>query len=135
LPLVDGRPAERTKVLVVVEDDLDMRTLIRIRLARDPRLDVVGEAASAEEAIELTRTVEPGLIVLDHAIDGEITGLQAAPLLKEAAPHSKILLFTAYDLAAEARAERAIDGYLRKDELDLLLPTVERMLALTPLAS
>src|SRR5260221_14177586 len=112
-----------------------MRTLIRITLARDPRLEVVGEAASAPEAIELARLSEPGLIVLDHSIEGEITGLQAAPLLKAVAPGSKILLFTAYDLAAEARAEPAIDGYLRKDDFDLLLPTVERLLALEPLAS
>jgi DNA-binding NarL/FixJ family response regulator len=124
----------RTKVLVVVEDDLDMRTLIRITLARDPRLELVGEASSADEALALVRTLEPGLIVLDHAIEGPLTGLDAAPLLKAAAPASKILLFTAYDLAAEARAQPAIDGYLRKDELQLLLPTVERLLSLAPLA-
>jgi DNA-binding NarL/FixJ family response regulator len=123
----------KTKVLVVVEDDLDMRTLIRITLAQDPRLEVVGEASSADEALALVRTTDPGLIVLDHTIDGAMTGLEAAPLLKAAAPHVKILLFTAYDLAAEARAEPAIDGYLRKDEFQKLLPTVERLLALAPL--
>lgn len=112
-----------------------MRTLIRITLARDPRLEVVGEAASAKEAIDLARSIEPGLIVLDHAIEGDMTGLEAAPLLKEVAPNSKILLFTAFDLAAEARAEPAIDAYLRKDELDLLVPTVERLLDLAPITT
>ncbi|MEY2434290.1 MAG: hypothetical protein QOC92_4015 [Acidimicrobiaceae bacterium] len=125
----------KTKVLVVVEDDPDMRTLIRITLARDPRLEVVGEAASAKEAIDLARSIEPGLIVLDHAIEGDMTGLEAAPLLKEVAPNSKILLFTAFDLAAEARAEPAIDAYLRKDELNLLVPTVERLLDLAPITT
>jgi DNA-binding NarL/FixJ family response regulator len=123
----------RTKVLVVVEDDPDMRTLIRITLARDPRLEVVGEAASAAEAIGLARSIEPGLVVLDHAIEGDMTGLEAAPLLKAVAPNAKILLFTAFDLASEARAEPAIDAYLRKDELNLLVVTVERLLALAPL--
>ena len=80
------------------------------------------------------RPVAAGLIVLDHAIDGEMTGIQAAPLLKEVAPNAKILLFTAFDLAAAARAEPAIDAYLRKDELSLLLSTVGRLLALAPLA-
>ena len=124
-----------TKVLVVVEDDRDMRTLIRITLERDPRLEVVGEASSADEAVALVQTAEPGLIILDHAIEGALTGLEAAPQLKAAAPTAKILLFTAYDLAAEARAEPAIDGYLRKDDFHLLLPTVGRLLALAPLAS
>jgi DNA-binding NarL/FixJ family response regulator len=123
------------KVLVVVEDDPDMRTLIRITLAQDPRLEVVGEAASADEALALVQTTDPGLIVLDHTIEGPMTGLEAAPLLKAAAPNAKILLFTAYDLAAQARATPAIDGYLRKDQFDELLPTIERLLALPPAAA
>ena len=59
-----------------------------------------------------------------------MTGLVAAPLLKQAAPTTKILLFTAYDLAGEARAEPAVDAYLRKDHIHLLLATVKRLLGL-----
>jgi len=130
---VESSGDAKAKVLVVVEDEPDMRELIRITLAQDPRLEVVGEASSAVEALELVRSAEPGLIVLDHSIEGEMTGLEAAPLLKAAAPAVKILLFTAYDLAAQARAEPSIDGYLRKDEFHLLLRTVERLLVLAPL--
>jgi len=132
---VAGPAGARNKILVVVEDDVDMRLLIHVTLERDPRLEIVGEAASAEQAIELARSQEPGLIVLDHSIEGTMTGLQAAPLLKEAAPQAKILLFTAYDLAAEAAAEPAVDGYLRKDDLNQLVPTVDRLLGLAPLTS
>lgn len=45
----------------------------------------------------------PGLIIFDHFIDGPVTGLDAAPALKAAAPAAKILLFSAHDLAADAR--------------------------------
>jgi DNA-binding NarL/FixJ family response regulator len=127
-----GHEEARARVLVVVEDDFDMRLLVKVTLAADPRIDVAGEAASAREAIELARGLHPGLIILDHAIEGDMTGLEAAPLIRQSAPNAKILLFTAYDLAAEARAEPAIDGYLRKDEIHLLLPTVQRFLGLTP---
>lgn len=122
-----------TKVLVIVEDEDDMRALIRSVLTQDHRLEIVGAASSAEEAIEVARTVHPGLIVLDHLIEGTVTGLEAAPQLKAVAPNAKILLFTAYDMAAEARREPAIDRYLRKDDLDKLLPTVDSMLGLEPL--
>ena len=118
--------------LVVVEDDPDMRLLIGIMLTADPRIELMGEAVSAEEAMEVVGGLEPPLIVLDHSIAGELTGIQVAPLLTASAPHAKILLFTAYDLEREARAEPAIDSYLRKDDLDLLLPTVERLLELAP---
>lgn len=118
------------KVLVVVEDEPDMRMLISMMLARDPRLELMGEAASADEALEVLDSVDPGLIVLDHGIEGEVMGLQAAPLLKAKAPESKILLFTAFDMRREAEAEPAVDGYLRKDRITELLPTVQELLQL-----
>jgi two-component system response regulator LytT len=124
---------DNVKVLVVVEDEPDMREVIAMTLARDARLQILGEAATAEEAVVLARTHDPGLIILDHSIEGDIMGLQAAPLLKEAAPKARILLFTAYDMAAEARREPAIDAFLRKDDLARLLPTVDALLGLAPL--
>lgn len=121
---------DKVKVLVVVEDEPDMRMLISMMLGRDPRLEVMGEAASAEEALVVLDSVEPGLIVLDHGIEGDVMGLQAAPLLKQKAPRSKILLFTAFDMRREAEEEPAVDGYLRKDRITELLPTVLRLLEL-----
>lgn len=120
------------KVLMVVEDDLDMRLIIRITLETDPRLQIVGEAGTAEEAIEIARSENPGLIILDNSLEGEMTGLEAAPILKDVAPHAKVLLFTAYDLRSEAKREPAIDAFLRKDHLKDLLPVILRLLDLAP---
>jgi DNA-binding NarL/FixJ family response regulator len=124
--------SERIKVFIVVEDDPDMRVLIAVTLAREPRLELVGEAGSAREALELLDTVEPGLIVLDHSIEGDMMGLEAAPLLKAKAPRAKILFFTAYDMRREAQAEASIDAYLRKDNINLLLTVVRELLDLQP---
>ena len=121
---------DRVKVFVVVEDEPDMRALISLTLGRDPRLELVGEAASAEEALAVLDTVEPGLIILDHGIEGDLMGLDAAPLLKAKAPNAKILLFTAFDMRREATAEPAVDEFLRKDNIGALLPTVQRMLGI-----
>lgn len=121
---------ERVEVLVVVEDEPDMRMTLRFMLETDPRISIAGEAEDAATAIELARSSNPGLIILDHSIQGEMMGLQAAPLLREAAPQAKILLFTAFDLKSEAAAEPAIDEYLNKTDIGVLLPTVQRMLGL-----
>ncbi len=119
------------KVLVVVEDDPDMRTLIRLTLALEKRLSVGGEASTAQRALEVVDAMEDlDLIILDHFIDGDVMGLEAAPLLKAAAPDAKILLFTSHDLATEARREPAIEAYLSKQHLDELLPTTQRLLGL-----
>ena len=118
----------------IVEDQPDMCLLIRLALTRDPRLEPAGEAASAEEALALLEDVEPALIILDHSIEGDVMGLEAAPLLKAKAAGAKILLFTAHDMSREAAAEPAVDGFLRKDRIDQLLATAQRLLGLDPAA-
>jgi len=123
---------DAVRVLVIVEDDPDMREVIRLTMQVDARLHIMGEAASAREAIDLARSLDPGVIILDHSIEGDVMGLEAAPMLKEAAPNAKILLFSAYDLAREAAAEPALDGFLRKDAIGKLLPTVQRLAGLEP---
>jgi DNA-binding NarL/FixJ family response regulator len=120
--------------LVLVEDDPDYRLLIRVTLGMDPRFEMSGEAPTVEGGIELAREAHPSLIILDHNLEGRMVGLSAAPQLKAAAPDSKILLFTSYDLAAEARQEPAVDAYLRKDEIRKLLPTAQRLLGLEPVS-
>ena len=121
--------------LVIVEDEPDIRLLIRMLLTQDVRLAVVGEATSAAGALELARSACPGLIVLDHSVDGPMTGLEAAPALKVAAPGVKIILFSAYDLAADARRSPAVDAYLPKDQPSKLLPLAQQLLGLPPAAA
>lgn len=120
------------RVLVIVEDEPDMRLLVRTHLRMDPRLEIVGEASNAADAMEIARTEEPGLIILDHQIEGDIMGLDAAPALKAVAPNCKIILFTAFDLSAEAKAEPAIDAYLSKTKINELLPLAQALLFLPP---
>lgn len=118
----------------IVEDQPDMCLLIRLALTRDPRFRAAGAASSADEALALLDDVEPALIILDHSIEGDVMGLQAAPLLKAKAGGAKILLFTAHDMSGEAAAEPAVDGFLRKDRIDQLLATAQRLLGLGPAA-
>lgn len=123
------------KVLVVVEDDTDMRLLIELTLGADERLDIVGGCSTAAEAIEAARASQPDLIILDHFIEGDIMGLHAAPALKAVAPRAAILLFTSHDLEIEAKREPAIDRFLLKRNIAELMPTVHDMLGLTPRAA
>ena len=120
-------------MLVIVEDEKDMRMMIRATLSVDPRIEICGEAADAAGAIEAARKLDPGLVILDHSIEGDVMGLEAAPLIKEVAPRTKILLFSAFDMHKEAEAEPAVDAFLSKSDVEKLLATVQRMLGLTVL--
>ena len=85
--------AGQIKVLVV-DDDQDMRMLLRLQVEADERLDLVGVAADGEEAIGIAREQAPDVVVLDLMMP--ILGGEAAlPKIRGAAPGAKVILYTA----------------------------------------
>ncbi|GIF14059.1 chemotaxis-specific protein-glutamate methyltransferase CheB [Actinoplanes teichomyceticus] len=62
--------------VLVVEDSPTMRHHLREALAEDPELQVVGEAVSGEEAIDMAARLRPDVITMDMMLPG-ISGLQA----------------------------------------------------------
>lgn len=107
--------------------------LVRVTLAADPRLEVVAEAETATDAIEMVMQTKPELIILDHLIDGKYTGLQAVPLLKAAAPGTKIILFTSFGHIRHEVGADAADAFLVKTNLNQLVALAQRILGLEPI--
>jgi DNA-binding NarL/FixJ family response regulator len=122
LPLVDERR------VLLVEDDPAVADVVAILLETEPDLQLVGSVVSAEEALELVGQLRPDLVLLDNQLTGQLTGVQAAPAIKELAPEAVVLLCTALDLSAVAAEEPSIDGYLRKDELVSLVDVARQLL-------
>jgi DNA-binding NtrC family response regulator len=121
------------KVLVVVEDDPDVQFLVQTIFSMDYRFALASVAESAEEALESARASEPGIIVLDNGLSGALTGLAVAPRLKELAPLSKTIMFTARaELRVLADKEPAIDAFLLKTDSVQLLPLAQRLTGLGP---
>lgn len=119
------------ELLTVIEDDPDVQLLIETIFSMDSRFSAANATETAEEALESARKTEPGIIVLDHALAGSLTGLDAAPLLKELAPRAKIILFTAHaELRTRATAEPAVDAFLLKTEPGRLLSLAQRLTGL-----
>ena len=103
---------------MAVEDDKDMQFLVSVVLSSDKRLAWEGGAASASEGVELARELQPDLIILDHFIEGDVMGLQAAPLCTRVVRDIRGQpwignLFRAHDLARTHRTQlgRAINTY------------------------
>ena len=116
------------KSVVIVEDDPDIQSLIETIFSMDPRFFVAGLADSAEDGVELARTTEPEIIVLDDRLAGLLTGVDAVPLFKEVAPLAKIILFTAHaDLQARVVNQPDIDAFLLKTETGELLPLAQQL--------
>jgi CheY-like chemotaxis protein len=100
-------PAEQdagVKVLVV-DDTAHVRNMLADMLDLDG-FDVVGQAASGEEALDLSQEAGPDVIVMDYKMPG-MDGLKAARAIRNARPDQSIILYTAYmdpNLEAQARA-------------------------------
>ena len=116
------------KSVLIVEDDPDIQSLIATIFSMDPRFSVAGLADSAEEAVELVRTTNPEIIVLDDRLAGVLTGVEAVPALKAAAPGAKIILFTAHaDVQARVVKQPDVDAFLLKTDTGELLPLAQQL--------
>ncbi len=125
-------PAPDTDIRILVVDDhtLFRRGLVAL-LARDPRHKVVGDAADAGQAQRRAQELQPDLILLDNHLAG-VTGVEALPALREAAPGARILMLTVSedeeDLAKALR--NGANGYLLKTmEGDALSSAINRAMA------
>src|SRR5205807_1189440 len=84
----------RPVTVVVVDDDGDIRELLRLQFERDPRFEVVGEAADGEDAIAVAEALRPDLVVLDRQMP-RLGGVEALPEIRRRAPSTAVVLYTA----------------------------------------
>ncbi|WP_329347366.1 response regulator transcription factor [Streptomyces sp. NBC_01261] len=82
--------------VLLADDHALVRRGVRLILDREPDLEVVAEAGDGAEAIELARTHEVDLAVLDIAMP-RMTGLQAARELVALKPGVRVLMLTMHD--------------------------------------
>ena len=81
---------------VVVDDNADLRALLRQCLQETGRIEVTGEAADGRTAIRVVEATEPDLILLDLRMP-VMDGLEALPRMREAAPRATVIAFSGVD--------------------------------------
>lgn len=80
--------------VLVVDDDEDLRYLIRQWLSRSDRFQIVGEADNGAEAIEAARRLKPDLVVMDVRIPRSDGG-EATRIIGSLSPRTRVLAHTA----------------------------------------
>jgi DNA-binding NarL/FixJ family response regulator len=106
-----GRPAR----ILIVDDHPMVREGMTLRLSAHPDLDVCGEAAGEDEALELVRLTEPDLVIVDISL-GQGHGLDLVKRIKAKYPVVKVLVVSGFDesLYAERALRAGAAGYLDK---------------------
>jgi two-component system, NarL family, response regulator LiaR len=102
--------------VLIVDDHSVVREGLRMLLARDPELEVVGEAANGAEAIEQARELRPDVVVMDLLMP-VLDGIAATRAIRTELPEIEVLALTSVlENASVVEAIRAgAIGYLFKD--------------------
>ena len=103
--------------VLLVDDHLVVRSGLRALLGTQPDMEVVADASSGGEALELVRAHSPAVVVMDLAMGPGMDGIEAIRRIRDLNSRQAILVFTTYD--SDADLVRAVDsgamGYLLKD--------------------
>lgn len=101
--------------VLTVDDHTLVRDGIRAVLASAADMEIAGEAADGQQAVEQARALQPDVILLDIAMPG-LGGLEAVPLLKREAPGARVLILTQYEQPEYVRRflNLGVSGYVLK---------------------
>lgn len=99
----------------VCDDHAVVRAGLRLILEQEKDFQLIGEAETAEQAIELAAHYQPDLILMDISMPGA-NGLQAIPCLRAAAPQARVLILTVHENEAYffQALQAGAEGYVLK---------------------
>jgi two-component system, LytTR family, response regulator LytT len=112
---------------LIVDDEAPARGELRYLLAAHPEVEVVGEAATAKEAVTLAESVRYDAVFLDVEMPG-MTGLEAARFVLDRGERPAVVFVTAHErYAVDAFAVEAFDYLVKPVEPERLARVVERL--------
>jgi two-component system, NarL family, response regulator DegU len=112
--------------VLIVDDNAQLRALMREIVAEASNLQVVGEAADGAEAMQLVQALRPAIVLLD-LIMPQVNGLEVLRWIKVEHPETKVIIVTVHDEDAyrQAAETSGADAFLLKKTLGtVLLPTI-----------
>jgi DNA-binding NarL/FixJ family response regulator len=127
--MASANPEKKIRVLLA-EDHTLVRQGFRRILEDDPRITVVGEASTGLSAIQLSKELQPDVVVMDLSMP-ELGGLEASAEILKDLPETKILILSMYSNKAYVRKafEIGAKGYILKNAIEMDLTRAVIVLA------
>jgi len=126
--LIKEEPMKEKRSILVVDDDIAHRTMLRILLGWEYE---ISEADCGLEAIEKVQKTPFDMVLMDVCMP-EINGLEALGKIKAFNPEIPVIMMTAYsssDTVAEALQKGAYDYLTKPFDFDTLRLTIEKAMA------
>src|SRR5215468_646347 len=115
--MMEPKPSGRVTVAIVDDHPL-VREGLATRISAQPDMEVCGEAADIESALELVVGKRPSIVIVDIALkDGH--GIDLIKRIVAAGVNTRMLVVSAYDVSffAERALRAGALGYINKQEL------------------
>jgi DNA-binding NarL/FixJ family response regulator len=120
---------KRTRILIV-DDHPAVREALAARIARQPNLEVCGEAADTSEALRLVADTQPDLAVVDISLKTG-NGIDLIKRIRSRDEHVRILVWSMHSeaLYAERALRAGALGYINKDQAtNRIVEAIQRVL-------
>lgn len=116
--------------VALCDDHGVVRSGLRHILQAEADIEVVGDAGTAEEAVEIARSERPDVFVMDLGLPGT-GGIAATRQIRAASPSTAVLILTVHDDVGYVRNafEAGAVGYLVKEAADVELVQAVRAVA------
>jgi two-component system chemotaxis response regulator CheY len=119
------------KKVLIVDDSLYMRTLINSALIATGRYEVIGQAGTGSQGIELALEHEPDLITMDNILP-DMIGIDIVKELRAEGLTSKIIMVSAVgqdDVVEEGRSNGADDYLVKPFTAEILVERIDNLFA------
>ncbi|MGE4303345.1 MAG: response regulator [Novosphingobium sp.] len=115
--------------IVLADDHEAIRLGVRSMLAAHPDWRVIGEASNGRDALEIIRSTQPDIAILDYSLP-MMNGLELTRVIKKEMPRVEVLIFTMHDredVLAELLTAGARGYLLKSDASKHLVAAVEAL--------
>lgn len=118
--------------VIMVDDHMLIRQGLNALLQAEIDIKIVGEAGDGNQAVQLTRDLQPDVVLMDAQLPGGVSGLQATRIITSSFPQVKVLALTMHDDSdyVFGMLRAGASGYLLKqgavEELAAAIRTVHR---------
>jgi two-component system response regulator NreC len=116
--------------ILLADDHTIVRQGLKLILAAHADLQVIGEAANGNQAVELAAKLRPDIVLLDVQMP-ELNGIEATQKMVAANPRIRILVLSMHKEAVYVREilRAGARGYILKDAIDTELLSAIRSVA------
>lgn len=114
--------------LLLVEGEPSVRKGLRMRLAAEPDVTIVGEAADGKAALAQTRKLRPDVVLMDIEMR-RLDGIATTQAIHAICSHIAVILLTIHDddaTRAQAKAAGAVACITKRGQNDKLLATIRQ---------